>query len=218
MVNKTQKLTLAFSSAILAMALGCGIAFAAIGCELNDPDRDIKKIFPRSTGYKTSYFTIKEAGGEKLKKEVEAKLKDVFDPLYESLDVPYSYYTVLQGKDVIGYAHGVNQKGIYGTMQIILGTDPTGKIIAFYYQKIASPEVAKFKSPEFTSKFIGLTLNDFYKSDDPAGKVSAIKDPSAKNNADFKSTIRGTKKNLILLDTFILNKIAVKQAKGSGKV
>lgn len=191
---------------ILAICLGCTASLAAVGCELNDPDRDIQKIFPQSTGYKTSYFTIQEAGGEKLKKEVEEKLKDVFDPLYESLDVPYSYYTVLKGKDVIGYVHGVNQKGIYGTMQIILATDTDGKLIGFYYQKISSPEAQKFRDKNFTDKFIGLTLSDFYLSDDPAGKVAAIKDPSEKNHDDFKSTIRGTKKNLILLDTFILNK------------
>lgn len=182
----------------------CGISFAAIGCELNDPDRDIKKIFPQSTGYKTDYFTIQEHGGEKLKKEVEEKLGDAFDPIYESLDVPYSYYTVLKGKDVIGYVHGVNQKGIYGTLQIILATDTTGKIIGFYYQKISSPEANKFRDRSFTERFLGLTLEDFLKSNDPSGKVASIKDPTEKNHDDFKATIRGTKKNLILLDTFIL--------------
>ncbi len=198
---------IAVLTALVALSMVCfsgGISLAAIGCELNDPDRDIHKIFPQSTGYKTTYFTIQESGGEKLKEEVEAKLKDVFDPLYESLDVPYSYYTVLKGKDVIGYVHGVNQKGTYGTLQIILGTDPSGRIIAFYYQKIPSPEALKFRDKSFTDKFIGLTLTDFYRSDDPNGRVAAIKDPSGKSHDDFKATIRGTKKNLILLDTFIL--------------
>jgi len=181
-----------------------GISFAAIGCELNDPDRDIQKLFPQSTGYKTDYFTIQEKGGEKLKKEVEEKLGDIFDPVYESLDVPYSYYTVLNGKDVIGYVHGVNQKGIFGTLQIILATDPSGRIIGFYYQKISSPEAQKFRGNAFTNQFVGLTLADFYQSSDPNGKVAAIKDPAEKNHEDFKATVRGTKKNLILLDTFLL--------------
>ena len=127
------------------LSFGCGVSFAAIGCELNDPDRDIQKVFPQSTGYKTRYFTIQEAGGEKLKKEVEEKLKDVFDPLYESLDVPYTYYTVLKGKDVLGYIHGVNQKGLYGGMQLIMATDPEGRIKLFYYQKLSSPEAKKFR-------------------------------------------------------------------------
>lgn len=200
------KISILILISVFFAGLFCENLFAAVGCELNDPDRDIKNIFPQSTGYRTSYFTIQDAGGEKLKKEVEEKLKDVFDPLYESLDVPYSYYTVLKGKDVIGYVHGVNQKGIYGTMQIILATDPDGKIADYYYQKISSPEAQKFRDKSFTDKFIGLALSDFYQSEDPNGKVAAIKDPSEKSHDDFKATIRGTKKNLILLDTFILNK------------
>lgn len=206
MVNNTLKSLSICLIVVAVISFACGTSFAAIGCELNDPDRDIQRIFPQSTGYKTDYFTIKEKGGEKLKKETEEKLGDVFDPLYESLDVPYSYYTVLKGKDAIGYVHGVNQKGIYGTIQIILATDTDGKIIDFYYQKISSPEADKFRDKSFTGRFIGLTLADFYKSGDPLGAVAAIKDPTEKNHDDFKATVRGTKKNLILLDTFILNK------------
>jgi len=206
MENKAQRVILIILIAASVVGFGYGISFAAVGCELNDPDRDIQKLFPQSTGYKTDYFTIQEKGGEKLKKEVEEKLGDIFDPVYESLDVPYSYYTILKGKDVIGYVHGVNQKGIFGTLQIILATDPSGKIIGFYYQKISSPEAGKFREKVFTSQLVGLTLADFYQSGDPDGKVAAIKDPTEKNHEDFKATIRGTKKNLILLDTFLLNK------------
>ena len=206
MANNTMRIISAFLIVISIVFFGCGISFAAIGCTLNDPDRDIQKLFPQSTGYKTDFITIQERGGEKLKKEVEEKLGDTFDPLYESLDVPYSYYTILKGKEVIGYVHGVNQKGTYGTIQIILATDIEGRIIGFYYQKISSPEAEKFRNKSFIGQFPGLTLADFYRSDDPNGKVAAIKDPTEKNHEDFKATIRGTKKNLILLDTFMLNK------------
>jgi hypothetical protein len=204
MGNNTLKIISIVLIATSMIIFACGASFAAIGCTLNDPDRDIQRLFPQSTGYKTDFITIQERGGEKLKKKVEEKLGDTFDPIYESLDVPYSYYTVLKGKDVIGYMHGVNQKGIYGTIQIILATDPDGKIIGFYYQKISSPEAEKFRAKSFVDLFLGLNLADFYKSDDPNGKVAAIKDPTEKNHEDFKATIRGTKKNLILLDTFIL--------------
>jgi len=206
MENDMNKILSTFLIAVAIVSFSCGLSFAAIGCTLNDPDRDTQKLFPQSTSYKTDFITIQERGGEKLKKEVEEKLGDTFDPLYESLDVPYSYYTVLKGKDVIGYVHGVNQKGMYGTIQIILATDQAGKIIGFYYQKISSPEASKFRDEVFTKQFVGLTLADFYRSSDPNGRVAAIKDPTEKNHEDFKATIRGTKKNLILLDTFILNK------------
>ena len=174
-------------------------AWAAVGCSLNDPERDIKRIFPESTGYKTTFVTIKEKGGEALKKEVEEKLQDKLEPVYENLDVPYAFYTVLKGKEPIGYIHGVNQKGKYGGMQLIMATDLNGKIVDFYYQKMSSPEAGKFMSTNFTSKFKGLKLDDFIK-----GNIS-VNDPSANSPEDFRATLRGLKKNMILLDLLLLS-------------
>lgn len=200
------------TSKVVLIWIFCLVVFttavwAAVGCTLNDPDRDVKRLFPESTGYKTQFITIKERGGEELKDEIEERLGDKFDTVYESIDIPYAHYDVLKGKELIGRIHGVNQKGIYGGIQIILATDLEGKIIGFYYQKISSPEARKFKDKEFTKKFIGLTLADFYRYglDEPNDRISNIKDPSEKHHDDFKATLRGIKKSLILLDKFKLN-------------
>ena len=186
----------------------CANAFAAVGCSLDDPDRDVKRLFPDSTGYRTTFITLKEIGGETLQKDLEAKLGDKFDPLYESLDVPYAYYAVLKGKETIGYIHGINQKGIFGVLQLVLATDLEGKIVGFYYQKISSPESAKFRDSAFTAQFTGLNLTDFSGYDVSGkkateGKLAKISDPSASSAGDFKATLRGLKKNLILLDEFL---------------
>lgn len=175
-------------------------AFAAVGCTLNDPDRDIKRLFPKATNYKTEFIMIRERGGKKLAEEIEAKLKDKLEPTYESIDVPYAYYTVLRKKETIGYVHGVNQKGMYGGIQLILATEPNGVIIDFYYQKITSPESKKFRDKKFTKQFIGLTLADFYTKD----LKKKIKDPSKNSAGDWLATLRGTRKNLILHDEFKL--------------
>jgi len=185
---------------VLIILLCAPNTYAAVGCTLNDPDRDIKRLFPKATNYKTEFIMIKERGGKKLAKEIEAKLKDKLEPVYESLDVPYAYYTVLKGKEVIGHVHGVNQKGTYGGMQLILATDPNGTIIDFYYQKITSPESKKFRDKKFTKQFIGLTLADFYTE----GLKKNIKDPSKNSAKDYLATLRGIKKNLILHDEFKL--------------
>ncbi|MBN1492976.1 MAG: hypothetical protein JW938_02375 [Candidatus Omnitrophica bacterium] len=187
-----------FSVIMLTMVVSIG--YAAVGCTLNDPDRDIQRLFPEVTNYKTEFITIEERGGETLAKEIQEKLGDTFDPLYESLDVPYAFYTVLKGKDIIGYVHGVNQKGMYGGMQLILATDPEGKIIDFYYQKLSSPESKKFRSDAFTKQFVGLCLADFYARD----LKGEIKDPSENSKQDYEATLRGLKKNLILYDEFML--------------
>ncbi len=188
--------------AIGFMMVRAASLYAAVGCTLNDPDRDVKKLFPESTGYKTDFITIDERGGKELGKLLEVRLGDKFEPVYETLDVPYAYYTILKGKEKIGYIHGVNQKGVFGGMQLILATDLDGKITDFYYQKISSPEAKKFRDKTFTGEFIGLSLEDFYKNTDA---FTGIKNPTERSEEDFLLTMRGIKKNLILLDEFKLD-------------
>ena len=185
---------------ILTVLCAAGNLYAAVGCTLNDPDRDIKRLFPKATNYKTEFIMIKEHGGKKLAKEIEAKLKDKLEPTYESIDVPYAYYTVLNKRETIGYVHGVNQKGMYGGIQLILATEPNGVIMDFYYQKITSPESKKFRDEKFTEQFIDLSLADFYTRD----LKKKIKDPSKDSTKDYLFTLRGIKKNLILQDEFKL--------------
>ena len=128
------------------------------------------------------------------------------------MDIPYAYYEILKGKKVIGYVFGVNQKGKYGGMQLIVAADLSGKIKNFYFQKLSNPERNKFMSPDFTNQFKGLTLADFYyhqgyqklgkkRKED---KVDSIKPPGASKVAlhDFRATLRGIMKSLILFDLF----------------
>ncbi len=184
-------------------------AYAAVGCNLTDPDRDVKRVFPQSTSYKTAIASVKASGGDKLNKDIEIELGDKLDPYYETSDIPHTIYTVLKGKEIIGYIHGVNQKAMYGGMQIILAVDKKGKIVEFYYQKISSPEASKFKDAKFTNQFKGLALADFLHHDDmkgqpcPDDKIAKIKSPSQSNNKDFANTLRGVKMDLILNNVFI---------------
>lgn len=197
------------AAAALAAALAApGGAFAAVGCTLNDPDRDIRRIFPEATGYRTEFVSIADKGGKPLAAKIEARLGEALDPVYEALDVSYAYYAVLKSDAVIGFVHGVNQKGKYGGMQLILATDLKGAVVSFYYQKLTSPEAGRFRSEAFTAQFKGLTVSDFdlhrsARAEDRArSPVSRIKDPSQKNPEDFKATLRGVMKNLILLEEF----------------
>jgi hypothetical protein len=176
--------------------------FGAIGCSLNDPDRDIKRLFPDATNYKTDFISIKDTGGQPLADELQQKLGDKFEPVYETLDVPYAVYTVLKNDKLLGYVHGVNQKGRFGGMQLVITTDVNGVITDFYYQRLSSPEAKNFRDPAFTKQFIGLTLADFYRHT----PQNNIKDPTKNSNPDFKATLRGLFKNLILMDEFKMNK------------
>ncbi|MDR0676835.1 MAG: hypothetical protein LBF97_07355 [Elusimicrobiota bacterium] len=185
--------------------------FAAVGCDLNDPDRDVKRFFSDSTGYKTAYLSLEKLGGSELLKEVEQKLGDNFQGLYETPDVPYTVYTIYKNSDIIGYIHGINQKGQYGGIQVFLVYDLKGNIINFYYQKLTSKKAKDLRATSFSNQFIGLNLKDFENYDPKTGKtdnkkIIEIKNPNPDNNIDFLATIRAVKKNLILMDIFVFNK------------
>jgi hypothetical protein len=194
--------------------------YAAVGCDLNDPDRDVKRLFPESTGYKTLYVSIAKKGGDELLRRIEARLGDKFTGLYETADVPYTMYEITKGPEVIGYIHGVNQKGTYGGLQVFLALDKAGVIRGFYFQKLTSRAAKAFRAPSFGEQFLGLSLEDFYRYDvvagqeDPPGPVSRIENPDPASEADFRAALRATKKNLVLVDEFLLGNRHLKFFKG----
>ncbi len=195
---------------IIVLALLSSPVLAAVGCDLNDPDRDVKRLFPESTGYKTVYVSIAEKGGPSLLQKIEARLGDRFRGLYETADVPYTMYQVFKDSDLIGYIHGVNQKGQYGGIQVFLALDLEGNIRAFYFQKLTNQHARALRDPGFGRQFVGLNLKDFYAYDVLTGevrgesRVAAIKNPAPQAEPDFRAALRATKKNLILVDEFLL--------------
>jgi hypothetical protein len=192
---------------LLLILTGYTVARGAVGCDLNDPDRDVARLFPESTGYKTVYTSIQQRGGEKLLATVETRLGDKFQGLYETIDVPYTIYEIFTGKKKVGYIHGVNQKGQYGGIQVFLVLDLEGRIKAFYIQKMTSQYAGKLRDAKFGKQFVGLTLKDFEHYDVTSGKASSkvemVKNPAPEAEADFKASLRATKKNLVLMDEFV---------------
>ena len=187
----------------------CTSGWAAVGCDLNDPDRDVARLFPESTGYKTIYTSIQKVGGQKLLTTVETRLGDKFKGLYETIDVPYTIYEINAGKKKIGYIHGVNEKGQFGGIQVFLVLDLEGTVKGFYIQKMTSQYAGKLRDANFGKQFIGLTLKDFdhydVASGKGSGKVENIKNPAPEAEADFRAALRAAKKNLILMDEFVFS-------------
>ncbi|MDX9828405.1 MAG: hypothetical protein RBT73_11750, partial [Spirochaetia bacterium] len=119
--------------------------------------------------------------------------------------VPYTLYSIYKGKALIGYIHGVNQKGRYGGIQIFLSLDTSGKILNMYFQKISSKNAKAYKAASFTDQFKGLNLKDFagweVAKAKGSGKLASIKNP-ATSDPDFAAIMRGVKKNLVLMQHF----------------
>jgi len=209
-LNQARALFPAALLAALIALLAAGPLLAAVGCDLNDPDRDVKRLFPESTGFKTLYVSISRQGGDEMLRRVESRLGDKFKGLYETADVPYTMYQIFKGTTLIGYIHGVNTKGEFGGIQVFLALDLEGNIRGFYFQKMTGPHAGELRDPAFGKQFVGLNLNDFKDYDPVAGqakagsRAAAIKNPAPQAEGDFKAALRGTKKNLILCDEFLL--------------
>ncbi len=204
---------------IIIVLTGFSIAWAAVGCDLNDPDRDVARLFPESTGYKTIYTSIVQKGGDPLLTRVETRLGDKFHGLYETIDVPYTIYEIYVNKKKAGYIHGVNQKGQFGGIQVFVVLDLEGRIRGFYIQKMTSQYAGKLRDAKFGQQFIGLTLKDFEQYDvvsgQAAGSVEALKNPAPGAEADFRAALRATKKNLILMDEFVYSAQQSSSQKGA---
>jgi hypothetical protein len=191
-------------SVFLAMAAP---TLAAVGCDLNDPDRDVARLFPESSGYKTTYVSIDKRGGEPMLRRVEKRLGDRFHGIYETIDVPYTIYEIHNGTRKIGYIHGVNQKGQFGGIQVFVSLDPDGRIKSFYIQKMTSQWAKKLRDPKFGRQFAGLSLKDFEHYDPllnkGSGKIAEIRNPVPQAEEDYRAALRALKKNLILMDEFV---------------
>lgn len=189
--------------------------FGAIGCTLSNPAEDLKYLYPGMTSFKeelAEFRKLKDGGA--LFQGLRARLGSDLDPIYETYETPYTVYSVFQGATKIGVVHGVNVPGKGGVIQVFVAADPrTAEIKSFFFQRLESPAARQLRSKEFRAQFEGLTLADFYKHDyyaaaqpgAKADKVGAIRPPALDAGAkpDYEASLRGLRKNLILLDYFV---------------
>jgi hypothetical protein len=202
--------------ALLVPAVGWG----AIGCTLTNPAQDLKFLFPTVTSFKEEVREFPRLpGGKALYEALKERLGSDLDQVYEAFDTPFTIYTVFHGNELIGIVHGVNVPGKGGVIQVFLSTDPkSGEIRAFFFQRLESRAARTLKDKKFRARFNGLALADFYKHDyfaaaDPAngadrlrGILPDLTDADQKNDA--QASLRGIRKNLILLDFFLYERKA----------
>jgi hypothetical protein len=190
-------------------------AYAAIGCTLSNPAQDLKYLFPEMTSYKEELRNLsKMKDGKSLYASLSERLGSDLDRVYETYETPYTIYTVFKGQLPIGYVHGVNVPGQGGLIQIFLSTDPkTGGIRRMFFQRLESRASRALRNNSFLDQFKDLSLGDFYQHEyykvvEPGSvkdRIVPIKNPVAdeKAKADFDASLRGVRKNLILLDFFV---------------
>lgn len=203
----------------MLLALAPLASQAAVGCTLSNPARDLRSLYPEMTSYREDVKELpKLPQGRELYEALKARVGGDLDPLYEAFETPYTLYSVFKGAERIGYVHGVNVPGRGGVIQIFVSADPTNAVVSkFFFQRLESPGGAALRAKETREQFAGLSLADFYKHDyfaaaDPghsADKVARLKPPAALPEAarpDWDASLRGLRKNLILLDIFAFDR------------
>ena len=211
----TMRCSFIILSALVSFQFTRLTAVAAVGCTLSNPADDLKYLYPAMTTYKEELRELhRMPDGKAIYDALKARLGSDLDPIYETFETPYTLYTVFAGEQIIGIVHGVNVPGEGGVIQIFTSADPkTGTVARVFFQRLESLASKWLKKKEFLSQFTGLTLADFYKHDyyavsDPAStadKVGRISSPlpDEKGIADYLATMRGIRKDLILLDFFV---------------
>jgi len=205
----------AIAGALAAVRMAAG----AIGCTLSNPARDLRALYPDMTSYREDVLELRRLPeGRRLYDDLQARLRDDLDPVYEAFDTPYTLYSVYRGEQRIGYVHGVNVRGRGGVIQVFLALDPqNATVVRLFFQRLESPGAAALRRPEVTGQFAGLSLADFYKHDyyavaepdNPADRVGRLAPPAslpAGAAEDWKATLRGVRKNLILMDLFAFDR------------
>ena len=215
-MKRSAKWTLGLLVGWLALAPA---AFGAIGCTLANPARDLKVLYPNLTSYREDVKELsKLPDGRAAYEALRARVGGDLDLVYEAYDVPYTLYSVFRGETKLGYVHGVNVPGRGGVIQVFLAVDPESAAIGrMFYQRMESPGGAALRNPAATGQFAGLSLADFYKHDyfaaaDPgneADRVGNLAPPAGLPEAaqpDWEATLRGVRKNLVLLDLFAFDR------------
>lgn len=124
--------------------------FAAV-CVFRFPDRDLYKLYPKATNYKSVLKTIdKDAKGK-----IEAILGQPLDPDETEL----TFYEVYKGKQPIGMIHPHAERGEYGTIEVVWAFTLDGKIIDFTIQRDREKKGKELNGPEFRKQFVGKDID-----------------------------------------------------------
>ena len=125
-------------------------------------------------------------------------LHDALDPVYEQADVPYTFYTVHERGEVLGFVFGTNQRGKYSRIQVIAVTDAKAQLQQVHIQEIRNPAFAAFMNTTYGEQLASVALTDFSDLHDcwTGGTCSSpVMDPShGKATDDHHAVLRALAK------------------------
>jgi len=126
-------------------------------CVFRFPDRDVYKLFPKATNYKS---VIK-----KIDKNAKQKIEDFLGQPLDADETELIFYEIYKGKELIGMVHPHAERGEYGTIEVVWAFTLDGKIIDFVIQRQREKKGDELASKEFRKQFFAKDINSPFVKD-----------------------------------------------------
>ncbi len=127
------------------------ILFAGV-CIWRDPDKDIKKIFPQATGYKS----VVRRYNKKEKEIIEKLINKELDPD----ETEFTFYLIFMNKKRIGTVLTHTEKGQYGAIEVVIGLDSLNRVQKVLIQRDREIKSKELRSENFLNQFKGKSFKD----------------------------------------------------------
>lgn len=188
LVRKSRLLICLISSLIIFTPFN--LSWAAI-CAFRNPDRDVYRLFPDATNYRSVFTELDENNRGIIEKALGQYiiLSDIGT---------HTFYVILKGERPIGFIHPHAELGTYGNVEIIWAYNLDGSIKDYIIQRSREKRTRELESKDFRNQFKGKRLGDIF----TLGKSKNINPEFIKpvEGAEKESSIiaYGAKKVLIL--------------------
>jgi hypothetical protein len=136
---------------VLSLAIYFPLSSFAAVCVFRFPDRDVYKLYPKATNYKSVL--------KKVDKTAKGKIEALLGQSLEADETELTFYEVYKSKDLIGIIHPHAERGEYGTIEVVWAFTPDGKIIDFTIQRDREKKGKELNSPDFGKQFRGKDIN-----------------------------------------------------------
>lgn len=128
---------------VAAFALAPDMASAQAYCELRDPTRSIRSLFPKSTNYQSVVRTIDKASRKRINSLIPLK-----DGLHFNELGQHTLYTVYQKKRPVGFVHVRAEQSRWGLIEVAWAISLDLKIIDFRFQRCRNPRKRALQKDE----------------------------------------------------------------------
>lgn len=135
-------------SLILLAAALCSSVHAQAFCALRDPNRQIYKLFPKATSYRSIVRTV----DKDARLQVGTRLP--FTLHFNELG-RHTLYIPMRGDEILGLVHVRSEAGRWGLVEVAWGLDLDLRVLNFEFQRCRDRQRKALEAPDVRTKLAG---------------------------------------------------------------